>query len=507
MRHVGRVNDSLITWMGAALIVVTGAFFVAAQLSISAVNGWWVDELVSLRASDVSLPFTRAFSEYIFPDSNPPLYYVVLYWFRWLITDDRTAIFAVNIAAIMIAGGAVLVASRRAGLSRLAIGGLVAFVLSGPVLLYVPEGRNYCLALAVVFVASWYAALAIEDPHQRPVLASFIALGAVAALTHVYAALFCGGLGAGLLTVALFSRRRDLVGPGVAYGLSASVVFVIWIVIWRSMGNWPWRQLGWIEFSPEWVFKAAWHVENIAVGWGFNLLLLILLLVFGMLDRDTRPFFIAFGVAFALFVSLPLIESLKHPIIVGRYWLVGAPALVTLITFAAWTWISVGRRLPIRRNMRLVAACGALLFLGASSIRGFAAAHSEVDNKMIWRGAKIVRPLLDRCPSAAIHVRTDDRAFVWGFSKTTGAPPSLFVDAKLYSTPSISPAVTSCPVLGWAEHIGTDNFMSRATDADILRFLKIEATPDDVDIRRHRTGFVVLKHVLSRPTSGGSPPP
>jgi hypothetical protein len=60
--------------MGAALIVVTGALFVAAQVSISAVNGWWVDELVSLRASDVSLPFTRAFSEYIFPDSNPPLY-------------------------------------------------------------------------------------------------------------------------------------------------------------------------------------------------------------------------------------------------------------------------------------------------------------------------------------------------------------------------------------------------------------------------------------------------
>jgi hypothetical protein len=85
-----------------------------------------------------------------------------------LITDDRTAIFVVNIAAIMIAAGAVFLASRRAGLRRLAIGGLAAFALSGPVLLYASQGRAYCLGLAVVFVASWYAALAIKNPHQRP---------------------------------------------------------------------------------------------------------------------------------------------------------------------------------------------------------------------------------------------------------------------------------------------------------------------------------------------------
>jgi hypothetical protein len=83
----------------------------------------WIDELFSLWASDVSLRFIRAFSERIVTDSNPPLYYTVLYLIRWLITDDRTAIFVVNIAAIMIAAGAVFLASRRAGLRRLAIGG------------------------------------------------------------------------------------------------------------------------------------------------------------------------------------------------------------------------------------------------------------------------------------------------------------------------------------------------------------------------------------------------
>jgi hypothetical protein len=170
--NAGHINDPLKMWMSAALIVAASALFVAAEVSINGVNGWWHDELFSLFASDVSLPFTRAFSERIAPDSsggNPPFYYVMLYWVRWLITDDRTAILAANITAMMIAAAAVLVASRRAGLSILAAsGGLAAFALSGPVLLYASEGRSYCLGLAVIFIASWYAALAIDVPHQRP---------------------------------------------------------------------------------------------------------------------------------------------------------------------------------------------------------------------------------------------------------------------------------------------------------------------------------------------------
>jgi hypothetical protein len=75
----------------------------------------------------------------------------------------------------------------------------------------------------------------------------------------------------------------------------------------------------------------------------------------------------------------------------------------------------------------------------------------------------------------------------------TGASPLLFVDAKLQSTPSISPAMTPCPVLGWAEHIWEEEDFSQATDADLVQFLKIEASPDEVDVRRHSTGFVVLK--------------
>ena len=463
-RAVGLLNGMFTTWMSAALLICAISLFIAAQVPIHLVNGWWSDELFSLWSSDVSVPFTTAFNERMFPDSNPPLYLGVLYWARWFIADDRTAVLTVNIAAIAIAAGVVFFASLPAGLGRVAAGGIAAFLLSGPVLFFASEGRSYCLVTAIVFVAAWYAALAIQEPHHRPALGCFIGLGAVAALTHVYAALFCGGLGAGLLILALFSRRRDLIGPGFAVGLSACVVFVIWLSMNYSSAI---GKIGWIEFSPKAVFEAVRYAKRIAVGWNLTALLLVPLLAFGLFDRATRSLFIAFGVAFALFVSLPIIASFKWPMIWGPHWLVGAPALITLVVFAAFAWFSEFSSFPAQRRMRLIAACGALLFLGASDIHGLATTSSYVAEKPIWRGAKIVRSLLDRCPAGAVHVATDLRyqsLFFSGFSKLTGASPSLFVDARLQSTPIISPGTVSCPVLGWAESIWKEDLINRATD-------------------------------------------
>ena len=87
-----------------------------------------------------------------------------------------------------------------------------------------------------------------------------------------------------------------------------------------------------------------------------------------------------------------------------------------------------------------------------------------------------MRSLLDRCPAGAVHVATDLRyqsLFFSGFSKLTGASPSLLVDARLQSTPIISPGHVSCPVLGWAESIWKEILINRAPDADLLKLLKI----------------------------------
>ena len=82
----------------------------------------------------------------------------------------------------------------------------------------------------------------------------------------------------------------------------------------------------------------------------------------------------------------------------------------------------------------------------------------------------------------------------WGFAKMANAPVSLFVHVAGPSVPRRTLAETQCPVVAWGEHIlqGRD-YMSTASDADLLRLLKIDASPAEVVIRRHASGYVVTK--------------
>ena len=79
-----------------ALLCVAAALFVAVQVSLHLINDWWSDELFSLWASDTRIPFGSIFPSRILPDSNPPLYFSLLYVIRLLISDDRLATIALN---------------------------------------------------------------------------------------------------------------------------------------------------------------------------------------------------------------------------------------------------------------------------------------------------------------------------------------------------------------------------------------------------------------------------
>ena len=72
---------------------------------------------------------------------------------------------------------------------------------------------------------------------------------------------------------------------------------------------------------------------------------------------------------------------------------------------------------------------------------------------------------------------------LYSFEKVGGTSGVKFVDALVGATPNLSP----CPVLGWAEN--TED--GEKSDGDLLRLMKIEVA--DVDIVRHKSGFVILK--------------
>ena len=218
-------------WMVSGAPAAVLLIFVAEQFSISAVNGWWTDELFSLWASDPQIGFGTALASRIAPDSNLPLYPALLYWMRMLVPDDRTAIFVLNIVVLLGACATVLYLSARADQRLAGFIGTSLFVLSGPTLRYIPEGRVYFVAISISFVASWYAAVLLVQTRWRPPLILPILIGIGAAFTHLFAALACGALSAGILGAAVLRHDRALGTHALALGIAASIASALWLAL------------------------------------------------------------------------------------------------------------------------------------------------------------------------------------------------------------------------------------------------------------------------------------
>ena len=134
------IRTKVPTWLNIVFVLGVALLFAREFASVSAISGWWFDDLFSLWASEPTLPFSVVLRERILTDSNPPLYFSLLHLVRQGIPDDGMAVIAVNIGAIAVAAAAVYIPSRQAGVSGLAIAGISAFVLSGPVLYFARRG-------------------------------------------------------------------------------------------------------------------------------------------------------------------------------------------------------------------------------------------------------------------------------------------------------------------------------------------------------------------------------
>jgi hypothetical protein len=461
-------------------LIVASIVFVLEVYSISDVNGWWFDELWSLWATDPGMVFKEAFSERIIYDTTPPLYYVVLFFTRRLITDDRSAVILLNLGLIVAFAAAIIVGSRKQRMMPWASIAIGAFLCSGPILRYAIEGRAYLMAMVIVFAASCYSALAVKSdgfPKSRETLAC---LGTVAALTHVFAAFFCCCLAAGLIAYSYFDRRPGLRGPGLALGLSAGIVGLLFI----AWGLKFVEQASWIEFSYESMLGTYWDIRDLVFGSRIAILLCVALFLIAMLLPSARGLAAVFGVAWVLFVLVPILASFVQPIILARYWLVGAPSIVVFVVFLMRAVALDANAMHPR--LRAVGAFACLAFLVLTDASGYSQAFSSTSGKPAWRGAELVTPILQECPSAVIHVN----GFVAEFATAARVSDSMFVDANYAQTPLVRAGLSSCKVLGWAEHLSR-RVVSGASDEELLQLLKIDASRSEVHIIRHAHGFVI----------------
>lgn len=474
---------------GTFLLLVAIAVFSYELISLAPLEGWWLDEYFSLWATDPSDSFMHAVAAR-FRDTTPPLYYTALFWFRRLIGDERHAVLCLNLFALAAAATTVCLASRKSATVGWALAGSAVFLCSGPVLSTVMEGRTYLLALAVSFVVSWFCALAVEERNSRPGVTAFALLGVVAGSTHLYAALFCCCCSAGLILFGICGRRRDLMRPALAMGVTAGVItlgFLAWVSDLAPT---------WIVFSYDTVMAHFAEVARRTFGATAALVFFAVMLACALLLPRTRPLAAVFAAALALFFTIPVLASFWHPVIASNYLMIGAPSVIVLAVF--WIMALVDRRFPaqsLRAGWAGALACAVLLL--ATDVEGYSSARFVVSIKSIWSGADFVASHVAGCPSGSIHIYP---AVPQIFATAAHAPESVFVDAKASRNQPRDVAAGKCPILGWAEHIFhgegvgfTPNFVFNASDEELLKILHIDATPAEVRIDRHWSGYVVTR--------------
>jgi hypothetical protein len=418
-------------------------------------------------------------------DSNPPLYFSLLFVVRQLITDNRAAILALNVFFLF-----------SATLSAwLAFGGprftwvllfFCLFALGGPGAAYIAEGRSYFLAMCIVSFAVVLMLFAIETPGSSPRWWVFAVTGALASLTHVFAGLLCCSLAAAVTLSALRPFRRHLIVQAVVLFSASVVAFSSWSGGWLFLGPRSFTQVGWIPFTFASVSDALLGVLAMTYGRPILVLPFAACLLAGLFFQTTRQAAAVVIVSVILFVVIPILASFLVPIILARYWLVGAPMLLAGLIYLLRNWAQFGGEFS-----KATVIAGAS-YIAVTTSAGYLVAYRLVASKPIWRGTSIVAPVTEQCGPRSIRVL----GFLPGFSIVTKAPPDTFVDVQKL-TGSEPLAEQRCPVLGWSEHYILrfgPGFMQKATDEELLKLLKINLGPNDnIHIEKHESGFVVRR--------------
>jgi hypothetical protein len=468
------------------IILVLLAIMLGEQGFLATVNDWWADELFSLWASDPTENFGNLFRYRIATDSNPPLYFSLLFVARQFISDNRLAILTLNVSFLLSAALSAFLASRRLSNAWvLFFFGLLA--LGGPGAAYLAEGRSYFLAMSIVSIAVVLTLVAIEAAELQPGWWAFAITGALASLTHVFAALLCCSLAAGLAILALQPSQRRLFAPAAVLGLSTVVAFAAWIGSWAWLGPRSFSQIGWIPFTFDSVADAARGVLAMTFGQPALALPFLGFLIVSLIFGASRQVAALLIVSTTLFVSIPILISFFVPIVLARYWLIGAPLLMGGLVFLVRKWAVIQNGRP---TSKLIVVIGTG-YIVLTAVTGYFTAYEFVASKPIWKGASVIGPVPEQCGSRAIRVL----GFLPGFSIVTKAPRSTFVDVQTLSG-NEPLQETQCPVLGWSEHYILrfgEGYINRATDADLLKLLKIPSRPDNIQIDRHESGFVVRR--------------
>ncbi|GGZ20783.1 hypothetical protein [Asticcacaulis endophyticus] len=468
-------------WLG--LCVLAGTVFCVLFVINARRGGLWTDELFTVWATDPTIsPWQLQFDRLRY-ETNPPLHFWLLYGLRQIVPDARLAGLILNFTVVAATVAAIVMTMRRDGRALLGYGLAILFSLNSATLIYVQEVRAYVLAIGLSAVLAVLVMSFVRE--GRGWVAVLAVLGAVTALSHVYGALFAGGLAAALVVEGLVSRRTEVWRAGLIIGVACSVPFLIWFMGVHHQEGGTLRNIGWISFAPEHIKSTIDGILRVFIGPVWVLIIWAMALVTALRSPVFRRSGLMVAVVAVIFLIGPFVISAKVPILHYRYFAVGFPALVLLLAFAV---NEVWRNEPSR--LRKGAAA---IFVLIPVVMSLPVSWAELTMKPVWRGAEVVRVNAQACPSGVVRGLTYPDARVQPIFPFTYEYLLRSTGLKVTGSDQVADVSDiNCRLVAWVEHNG---FISETTDEALLleRLNLTNRQQVPLVIHHHRNGLVILK--------------
>lgn len=324
----------------AGLLVGMGIFVRFWHLDL---NGFWEDELISLAATGPGRSIRQIVFETLAYDVHPPLYFVVLSWWRAALGDGETTVRALSAILSSASVGIAFVVGRKLLPPAVLRYFLVLLACSYGSIIYAQEARPYALllllstVLSLLFVRIWHE-LGKADGLSWASAALLGAISTLTAFTHYFGLLFVGSIYLVLGLCCVGQRRRT--NRLLASALGVLLVVAPWILYELPRKAHLSGELFWPQANPSWYLSQlqiwAWYTLGPAT------LLLVAVLVYAVLTptrslewpRDGAAPTTGLLAISIVTVGLAAVVSIDTPVIVARYFLVIVPAVYLAIAYA-----------------------------------------------------------------------------------------------------------------------------------------------------------------------------
>lgn len=355
----------------ALLAVLVGA---AARFSGLTIDGFWSDEIWTMYFSDPALDLGSLIAERLRGETNPPLYYVLVWAARRLgaegeaLTRAMSAVFGTAAAvAPLLYSDRALPREQRLCLSVLLAGSFGA-------ILYAQEARAYALLLflATQLTLLYFRAsrdLAENGRISHAVWWAIVIAAGLAACTHYFGAFLAFAVFALLLVRAIAFGASVL--PVLGYGAVASALVLAW-PLYQLPAVAPLAGAGWwIANDAEALLGNAVTFLRMLLGKYHSLALWAPLLALavayrlrhGMTPRNVGIIAQSLALAGSV-VALSAAASLHTPLVSFKYFIVTFPALY--VALAAFLTHGAnerqGRSSPGAPNWAVIAGAGIAMF-------------------------------------------------------------------------------------------------------------------------------------------------